>query len=103
MDRHGSWYWRKNMALSWAGGRLVVELHDGQPAVEPGRDPPGPLAEAPEEGGNQEHADHGGVEQDGDGEGDAELRRGDGAGDPEGDEHHDHHKGGVRDRPAGAG
>jgi len=45
--------------------RSVGEVDVGQGAVAPPRDAPGPLAEHPEQGRDQHHPDHGGVEQDG--------------------------------------
>ena len=78
------------------GGFGPVDVDLRHDAVEPARLPPDALADQQHQRRQQDDADHGGVEDDRDGEADADLADGRDAGGPEGDEdgHHDRRRAG---------
>ena len=87
-----------------AGGvRLAVDVELRQDPIEPLRQPPVAVAEQLHRGRHEEHADHGGVDQDRDGQPEAEQLDGPLVTEHEAGEHAHHDQGGGRDDPGGRG
>src|SRR5512132_4623829 len=81
----------------------TLERHPREPARDPGWEPPCPGAEQLHDRGNDEAADHQGVEEDGNGQAEAELLQEPLGAEQEPTEDHHHDRRGGGDHPPGGG